>query len=226
MPISVEFQNNSDKQIIAVHVDIFESGVGKGGHTFEGAFSPGADVSKVYLDPDAARIADPAGLSCVVTFARFSSGEGWHAASALANIINQPESPVTIRDCSVSAMAGDAPDYNERIFVTFMNSSDKPITAIKFQFALFDAFETHLTSVTGTVYGHFSAQAVVEPYTNSGGEVYNASSPAWRYYFGPGSKDSVFRSIGPTDIATSKCSVLDVRFEDGTIWKADGADAK
>jgi hypothetical protein len=106
-----------------------------------------------------------------------------------------------------------APGYNLISTASFKNVSQKVISAVRIHFDVYDAFQTKLTSVTGTAYGHFSPNALIEPTRNGRSYVYTPSSPAWHFSI-------AWSGISPADAAQTTCWVQDARFEDGSIWRA------
>lgn len=224
MPISIWFRNTTSKSIDSVRIDVLEAGVPKGGTTFAGTFSPQTLIQKVFLDYQAANI-DVHAVSCSVSRVEFADGSVWRGNTANSVIVRQPGAPVEIKDCAAFPMSANAPSYNEALTLSFTDISQQPLTAVKFGFDLYDSFDTKLTSIGATVHGEFSPGALIEPRTNGSEYVYSPSSPAWRYYFGPGSSDNVFRAFAPNDVATAKCYVIEARFVDGTVWKSGTSSA-
>lgn len=217
--ITVTFKNISSQTMKSVHYDILDSGVDKGDSSDVGSFAPGVVVSyKKVLGSEIAPLTDPDGLTCSVSDVVFEDGTTWHPTLGKETIVSQPDAPIAIQHCSVSNMAttlgsSTTPGYNLLVTLSFENKASQAASVAKFRIDLFDAFDTLLESVAGTVQGHFANGAVIEPTRNANGYIYSPSSPAWRYLYG----------AGATDVAESRCSVEDVRFEDGSIWRAPPA---
>lgn len=223
MPIAISFRNSTNSNITSIRIDVQEAGVPKGGTTFSGTFAPHILIEKNFLDFEAANI-DVNAITCSVSRVRFADGTLWRGNNANSVIVRQPDAPIEIRDCGAVSIGSGAPTYNEALTLSFTNVAQKPLTAVKFGFDLYDSFDTKLTSIAGTVHGEFSPGALIEPRTSGSQYIYSPSSPAWRYYFGPGSADNIFRGFAPNDIATAKCYIVEARFADGEIWRASHQD--
>jgi hypothetical protein len=221
--VNFAFQNNSSKTVTTVGFLIADAGVSRASFSYKGTYSPGASMSYRVQDNRLKPITDPDAITCFITFVQYEDGNLWHATTGLQDIVRQPDSPVVIETCNIenlaAAFAGDptkkGPGYNLIATASFKNASPKVLSAVRIHFDVYDAFETKLTAVTGTSYGHFSSGALIEPMRRGQAYIYTPSSPAWRFTV-------AWSGIAPADAAQTKCWVQDARFEDGTIWRAGG----
>lgn len=219
--VDFAFQNNSSKTATTVGFLIADAGVTRASFSYKGTYSPGASLSYRVQDNRLKPITDPAAVTCFISFVQYEDGSIWHATTGLQNILEQPNSPVSIETCNIenlaAAFAGDAtkkaPGYNLIATASFKNASAKILSAVRIHFDVYDAFDSRLTAVTGTAYGHFSPNALIEPMRRGQAYVYTPSSPAWHFTI-------AWSGISPSDAAQTKCWVQDARFEDGTVWRA------
>jgi hypothetical protein len=221
--VDFAFRNGSAKAANTVGFLIADAGVTRASFSYKGSYAPGAEMSYRVQDDRLKPLTDPEAVACDITFVQYQDGTIWHSTTGLQDIIPQPDSPVTIETCNIenlaaaSAVGGKgAPGYNLISTASFKNVSQKVASAVRIHFDVYDAFETRLTSVTGTSYGHFSPNALIEPMRHGQSYVYTPSSPAWHFTV-------AWSGISPADAAQTKCWVEDARFEDGSIWRAGGA---
>lgn len=222
--VDFAFHNGSAKTANTVGFLIADAGVTRASFSYKGTYAPGAEMSYRVQDDRLKPLTDPEAVACDITFVQYEDGSMWHATTGLQDIIPQPDSPVAIETCNIENLAAAsaaiggkrAPGYNLISTASFKNISQKVASAVRIHFDVYDAFETRLTSVTGTSYGHFSPNALIEPMRHGQSYVYTPSSPAWHFTV-------AWSGISPADAAQTRCWVEDARFEDGSIWRAGGA---
>jgi len=127
--------------------------------------------------------------------------------------------PVAIIACDVDAGDTRQSDYNMTVGVSFKNSSEQTITAVKFDFNLLDTFGNTLSTQNGTVTGSFAPGILIQPRRVVGGSMLqltpntmvsrtqNTTSPAW-----------YVRNTFGRDLSNVRCGLNAVRFADGTLW--------
>ena len=219
--VDFAFQNNSQKTATTVGFLIADAGVTRASFSYKGTYAPGASMSYRVQDNRLKPITDPDAIACYITFAQFEDSSTWHTTTGLQDILPQPDSPVAIETCNIENLAAasaidatkKAPGYNLIATASFKNETSKVLSAVRVHFDVYDAFETKLTGVAGTAYGHFSPSALIEPTRRGQNYVYTPSSPAWRFTV-------AWSGISPADAAQTKCWIQDARFEDGSIWRA------
>lgn len=222
--VDFAFHNGSTKTATTVGFLIADAGVSRASFSYKGSYAPGTEQSQRVQDNRLKPITDPDAVACNITFVQYEDGSIWHATTGLQDIVAQPDSPITIETCNIENLAAAtaydarkiAPGTNLISTASFKNVSSKIVSAVRIHFDVYDAFDAKLTSVTGTSYGHFSPDALIEPMRHGQAYEYTPSSPAWHFSI-------LWSGISPADAAQTKCWVQDARFEDGSIWRATGS---
>lgn len=143
----------------------------------------------------------------LIVGAAICCGRPAHSAQALAvSVMPQNNSPIQISECFGGLTDTDVGNINYYVeqSVIFMNTSNRPVVAVRFKFDFYDAFSEHLGERYGTDTGTFSPGALIDHAHNHIGGVmgYWSSINIW------------------PSITAIRCSVDTVRFDDGSIWDA------
>lgn len=217
--MKIAFVNHGVKIARKVVFDIHEGAISRGQWTDVGTFSANVPISTTFQIPDDGPIGDPKGLTCSVLAVTYDDGSRWEAKNAVYVVEKQPDAPAMIRRCVVSHFIANDPYHNLLVYLSFRDTTGQVLTAVKFRFTFFDAFNAKIGEAFGIVSGTFSPGVIIKPAHVGTTFEDSPNSPAWRYFFGPEPTKNSAGTMLPADIARSSCSIAEARFADGTIWK-------
>lgn len=132
-------------------------------------------------------------------------------------IVPQADAPVRITNCA--AMANDfvstsssPPQYlytQVHTEFSFENTSQTPISAVRFGIEVDDSFNKAYGTFSGTAQGTFAPGVLIEPHRSGLLNVLQDDATAWN------------ANVNGQDVAAVACYVQNVRYADGRIWTAD-----